>query len=94
MMARVPKPPPTAEEIEVKLLETLRAAGGSMEQNDLRVAIDLHMRAAVLDAVIGDLARRKVILAETATTYRTSIRGHLIPVVATIYQVVDRQSRN
>lgn len=63
-MPRTPEPPPTTEEIELKLLETLRAAGGSMQRNNLRIAIDLHMRATLLDAVIDDLVRRGVILAE------------------------------
>lgn len=47
-----------------------------MQRNNLRVAIDLHMRIAVFDAVINDLVRRKVILAEKVTTYRPSIHGH------------------
>lgn len=92
-MPRTPKPPPTAEEIESKLLEALRAAGGSMQRNNLRLAIDLHIRAAMFDAVIDDLVRRKVILAEKAMNYRTSVHGHQIPVTATVYAIAGRKPR-
>lgn len=89
-MPPAPKPRMTAAQLERRLIDTLRGSGGEMQRNDVRIAINSNMRAAVFDAVVNDLINRGVIVAQQARVERVARQGNLTSHVAIVYRLSKR----
>lgn len=87
MTGRPRAPEATSAELEARVIEALRAAGGSAQRNSLRTAIRPVMSTAEFDRTIEALAAAGKIRAEQVTSYWRSHHNQDLPHRATVYRL-------
>lgn len=93
MTGRPPNPKPAPAEIEARILDALRAAGGSSQRADLRNAIRPRMATAEFDQALSALAARGEITGEEIEGVRLSCWGTSHPYPAMVYKLAPRGRR-
>lgn len=83
-----PQPDPRSQ-LEVRILETLRAAGGSCRRTELRNAVRGETSLADFDQALADLAARGDITGALVTTWH-SPRGTLIGRQGAVYSIAPK----
>jgi hypothetical protein len=93
MNGRPRKPESTPAILEARILEALRAAGGSSQRNNLRASIRPVITTADFDRAIAELAARGAIKAELTTLTWRSHRGMDLPYQVMVYSLPKGRRR-
>jgi hypothetical protein len=87
MPGRPRAPEPTSAELEARVLDALRAAGGSAQRNSLRSVIRPVMSTADFDRTVEALAASGKLRAEQVTSYWRSHHNQDLPHRAIVYSL-------
>lgn len=93
MTGRPPQTNPSPTALEAKILNALRAVGGSSHRNNLRTAIRPVATTAAFDDAIAALAGRGEIKTELITLTWRSPRGMDLPYEVIVYSLTKGRQR-
>lgn len=93
MPGRPARPKPTPAQLESRILDALRAAGGSSQRNNLRSAIRPVITTEDFDRSVSELIARGELEAEMVTLTWRSHRGMDLPYHVIVYALVKERRR-